>query len=252
MGYVLVVVVFENIQFVSLTSLEHPGTHYTTSVTYGGQVEVTTMIRKSETEAKELDESNVEVRILYSKFTTHISSLNTRYSIQASLEANEKESEDANDSESASEVVVETSEEVPSTVEEGGENSLPPQGSTTIHTTEKSSNDQSTSSGDAAGGVADVLVDTLRSAALAAGTSGISELIKELELKLKVQHSSSKRKKTLLTKENTKNEIRFLGGDTSVDPDKLGGSAFSEWKDTISKNPAAISTIIEPITNLVR
>ena len=76
-------------------------------------------------------------------------------------------------------------------------------------------------------------------------------MIKELELKLSVQRSKSTRKQTLLTKENTKNEIKFLGGDTSVDPDAIGGSAFSEWKDTISKNPAAISTILEPITNLI-
>ena len=70
-------------------------------------------------------------------------------------------------------------------------------------------------------------------------------------MKLNVKRSKSKRKQTLLTKENTKNEIKFLGGDTSVDPDAIGGSAFSEWKDTISKNPAAISTILEPITNLI-
>ena len=102
-------------------SLEHSGTHYTTSVTYGGQVEVTTMIRKSETESKELDESNME----------------------ATLEADEKTEEDENDSESASEVVVETDEDVPALVN-SGDNSLPPQGKTTIHTTAKSTKDEST------------------------------------------------------------------------------------------------------------
>ncbi len=198
-------------------------------MTYDGQVEVTTMIRKSETESKELDESNME----------------------ATLEADEKTAEADNDAESSSEVVVETDQDVPVTVVEGGDNTLPPQGKTKIHTTATSSKDESTSSG-GDGGVAGALIDSLKKAALAAGTGGISELIKELELKLRVQKSESKRKESLLTKENTKNEIRFLGGDTSVDPDDIGGSGFSEWKDTISKNPAAISTILEPITNLVR
>ena len=190
---------------------------------------MTTMIRKSESEAKDLDESNVE----------------------ATLEADEVEAEAENDEQSASEVVVETDEDMPITVEEDDDSTLTPQGTKKVHTTSKTSKDKSASSGGNFDPGA-AIMGALKDAALAMGTSGVSELIKELELKLSVKGSNSKRKHTLLTRENTKNEIKFLGGDTSVDPDDIGGSGFAEWKNTIAENPAAISTTLEPITNLVR
>lgn len=99
------------------------------------------------------------------------------------------------------------------------------------------------------------MMSALKGALVSLADGGASQMIKEaiqnLELKLKIKTSKSKRHENILNSENNKNEIRFKGGDTTVDPEQIGGSQFAIWKDSIGNSPAAIEKTLSPITELI-
>ena len=101
-----------------------------------------------------------------------------------------------------------------------------------------------------AGGLA-ALRGVLTSLADGGASALTKEAIQNLQLKMNVKTESSKREKNVLTNSKNRNEIRFFGGDTALDPDSIGGAQFAAWKDTIKDNPAPVQKILSPITELV-
>ena len=103
---------------------------------------------------------------------------------------------------------------------------------------------------------ASVLKD-LAAAAASGVTGGVTEMIKSaiknLQLKMSVATSSSSAQMQTLTRENNKNEVKFVGGDTAIDPNAgtAGGMSFESWKDSIKGDPAPIAKTLSPITELM-
>eukprot|EP00939_MAST-03C_sp_MAST-3C-sp1_P001842 g1842.t1 len=195
------------------------GTHWASAVTMGGEVEVTTMVRKSTQESRSEDVLSTETNI----------------------EAKEKSVEEENDKETSSSTTVDSTSKL--TGEEASED-LGAQPSSSTHTVMQ----KDSSSGGA--GLA-ALRGVLTSLADGGASTLIKEAIQNLQLKMNIKTESSKREKNVLTNENNKNEIRFVGGDTAVDPDSIGGAQFAAWKDTIKENPAPVQKTLSPITELV-
>ena len=227
------------------------GTHWTKSVIMGGEVAVTTMVRKSLTEEKQSDTTTKEANV------------------EHALDAQEADS----DAESTTESVVETNSGTSTTAPgstngdgngatDDGESvssssTTPPlkvnvPGTPTKHQVVTGSRKDK--------GILSSTADVLSKLATAAasGLSGgvvplIKAAIQNLELKLAVSASSSSSSSKKLTAENNKNEVKFVGGDTAIDPDArgIGGMSFDAWKDSIKSDPAPISKTMAPITELM-
>jgi hypothetical protein len=236
------------------------GTHWTRSAVMGGEVEVTTMVRKTKSNEKSLESSQTESRV------------------ENALDTQEAES----DAESGTESVVETN------TGGGGGGASGARGGDGDSSSSSSSSSSSTSSSDDGeslastnvaatsntgpskhsivkgtrkekgflSGTADMLKD-LAAAAASGMTGGVTEMIKaaiqNLQLKLAVSTSSSNSAMRTLTRENNKNEVKFVGGDTAIDPNAgtAGGMSFESWKDSIKSDPAPITKTLSPITELM-
>merc|ERR1711871_1282412 len=207
------------------------GTHYTRRVTMGGEVEVTSMVRRREHATTEAQQSKFEANV------------------ESQLDEQEAAAADESGSES---VVTETSgakgaaaAATDSNAEEAAVPTPPA----------KKSVVKSFTAAKSGAGVAAEVLKSLSSAAVA-GVSGVVPLIKaaieNLNLKLSVSSSKSAKQTRELTSENNKNEVRFSGGDTAVDP-SAGAQhmSFDAWKDSIKSDPAPISKTMDPISELM-
>lgn len=231
------------------------GTHWVKSAVMGGEVEVTTMVRKEKKEEKASDSKTVEANVEHALDT--------------------QEAED--DSESKSESVVETNtggsattagiqshtsgsgseDQITDGESISGSSSASTAGGSTTNPAKHSIVKGETKHKNALQNMGEVLGNLAQAAA--SGISGgiiplIKTAIQNLELKLAVSSSQSSSSATRLTKENNKNEVKFSGGDTSIDPNSaggMGGMSFDSWKDSIKTDPAPVSKTMAPITELM-
>ena len=229
------------------------GTHWARTVVMGGEVEVTTMIRKTTDTAKQTDASSTE----------------------ANLENAEDSKEAETDDSAGTETTVDESDGAATSKQQGGggdaataaaasgagassSSDTTVEQPTTAKTRQKHTTTKSTRSSNSPMKAAASVVGTLASAVAAAGSSGaswiaplIKSAISNLELKMSVSSKGSSSMSSTLTSGNNKNEVSFRGGDTAVDPQNVGGLQFANWKDSIKEDPAPIAKTMAPITELI-
>jgi hypothetical protein len=219
------------------------GTHWTRSAVMGGEVEVTTMVRKTKSSEKSSDSTETETNV------------------EHALDAQEAES----DAEANTESTVETNTGAATSSGAGADPDSSDDGESVATTNAAASSNTASKHSIVKGtrkkkgflsDTASVLKD-LAAAAASGVTGGVTEMItsaiKNLQLKMSIASSSSTAQMQTLTRENNKNEVKFVGGDTAIDPNAgtAGGMSFEAWKDSIKGDPAPIAKTLSPITELM-
>ena len=196
------------------------GTHFVESVVMGGDVQITSMVRRDSLKEKETK------------------------TLEANAEAEMDTQEMINDDDEEKQTEVETSDgstnddaDCHNTDGEAGKSPCDEDKKTTSKRTVKETLKKK----------ATAMMPAISSILGAVGTAGasmaaplIAQVVENLKLKLSARYGSSASKNIQLNSKNNKNEVKFHGGDAQINGEEIGGDQFKMWKSTIRDDPVPV------------